>query len=137
MHRVASAIIAGIILASSTAWAEGLTCQHKAGPHTFNRAMSILIERSGSAVVVRRIAPDGSVSQDSWSYQLLAEAKGTGFRAVRLGTDRIPSESSFDVLLGGEVFVYSENGSFSAYATGTNVGSRSTVAESFACKASK
>lgn len=77
----------------------------------------------------------GSLTQDFWSYRVVAEDSTIGFRATRLGIEsKIPSKEILDIALGGEIFLLKENDKVSVFSVGVNASNHKVQSGRYICK---
>ena len=97
-------------------------CKHTQGDRIFKGSMEVLVTRSASAVTVTGAPGSGLSSIDVWTYRLMFETPGVGFRAIRAA---LPEGGStrLDAILGGELFLTEDERKLRLFVTGINAAS--------------
>lgn len=113
---------------------ETYICTHAGGSSVY-QSSSVQVLKNGEFVKVHRIENGGVTTDDYWSYRVISEKDGFGFRAARFGSNAgaIPTSNGMDIEYGGELFIVLQQGVYKALAVGNGVLLNESKAESLLC----
>ena len=124
-------LIAALTLAIAPAvGAQAMLCSQVGGASLFKDSDAIHVLRKGERVTIQPHDQKTGIRDDAWTYQVVAEAPGVGYRATRTSNSK---PGAFTVLFSGELFAISESGKIGLFVTATNAASKTSESASFTC----
>ncbi len=108
-------------------------CRQHPGVAMFKGSSAVRVARDSDSVIVHRLVDGAVLESDWWSYSVVAEDKHTGFRAIRMTSPHIPSASLLDVIIAGDLILFSHKDELRLVATSINAVSAESIAAEFSC----
>jgi hypothetical protein len=115
---------------SADAQSQRWLCKHMHGDRGFKGANEVAVVRTGASIKVTGAPGSGLSANDDWTYRVVFETPGAGFRAARPDGGSTP----FDALLGGELFLTTDDGKQTMLVTAVNAAKADMSFEIFSCK---
>jgi hypothetical protein len=104
-----------------------LNCRHLEGERLLDT--EVKVERTGTGVTITSTER----APDAWTYRILYEHPGVGFRAVRAGSTAATGQS-LDVEYGGELFLTTQHGEPRLLVTAVDVARSKVSSQLLSCR---